>query len=250
MRNRLKPDRNSAVLLAAVLLGLLAGGGALFYQQQISLGAVTGKLKEKEKLRDESARLASRLAETEVRFKDDTDRLRFLESSLPSMAYVPTLLKQIEQLGKDTQNVVRGVRPELAPRAAVRPAVRRTDPEAQDGDASKAEKPKAPEPYDRLTIQVALTGRYQDYQNFLQRLTQFPKIVAVDKVTLRPKLDNSRPTASPQLDVDMQLTAFILKEAGPPSGGGVPAVGSSPSQAASLPAPSPAGGAAAKAVGA
>src|SRR5947208_2942889 len=149
MRNRLKPDRNSAVLLAAVLVVLVAGGGALFYQQESSLTAVTQQLKEKEKQRDESARLASRLAETEVRFKEDTDRLRFLESSLPSMAYVPTLLKQIEQVGKDTKNVVRGVRPEIGAKAPVRAAVRRTDPEAQDGGGPKEEKPKAPEPYDR-----------------------------------------------------------------------------------------------------
>jgi Tfp pilus assembly protein PilO len=232
MRNRLKPDKNSAVLLAAVLFALIAGGGALFYQQESSLGVVTAQLKDKEKQRDESARLASRLAEMEVRFKEDTDRLRFLEASLPSMAYVPTLLKQIEQLGKDTQNVVRGVRPEMAPPTPVRAAVRRTDPEAQDSDAPKEEKPKAPEPYDRLTIQVALTGRYQSYQNFLQRLTQFPKIVAVDRVTLRPRLDASQPTASPQLDVDMQLTAFILKEGAAAAGTAAPASGSTPTQAA------------------
>src|SRR5207245_2044836 len=107
LRTRLRPDRRSAALLGAALVGIMAGGGALLYQQESSLAAVMGQLHEKEKQRDESARLASRLAETELRFKEDTDRLKFLESSLPSMAYVPTLLKQIEQLGKDTHNEVR-----------------------------------------------------------------------------------------------------------------------------------------------
>ncbi len=128
------------------------------------------------------------------------------------MAYVPTLLKQIERLGKETKNTVRGVRPEMAPKTPVRPAVRRTDPEAAEGaEGPKEEKPKPPEPYDRLTIQVALTGRYQDYQSFLHKLTQFPKIVAVDRVQLRPRFDSENPGSSPRLDVDMQLTAFILK---------------------------------------
>lgn len=237
-RTRLKPDRRSAALLGAALVGIIAGGGALLYQQESSLASVTGQLRDKEKQRDESARLASRLAETEVRLKEDTDRLKFLEASLPSMAYVPTLLKQIEQLGRDTHNVVRGVRPELAAPAAVRPAVRRTDPEAQEGgDDKKAEEaPKPPDPYERLTIQVALTGSFRDYQTFLQRLTTFPKIVAVDKMQVKPRFENgSGPGAqhsgeSPRLDVDMQLTAFILKDtpstpAGTSAGSGSPSTG-------------------------
>ena len=65
----------------------------------------------------------------------------------------------------------------------------------------------------------ALSGGFQEYQHFLQRLTQFPKIVAVDKVQLRPHTDALHPAAPPRLDVDMQLTAFILKDtpAGLPS---------------------------------
>src|SRR5207249_10085583 len=109
MRTRLRPDRRSVALLGAALVGFAAGGGALLYQQEHSLTNVILRLRDKEKQRDESARLASRLAETELRFKEDQNRLKFLEASLPDMAYVPTLLKQIEQLGKDTHNQVRVV---------------------------------------------------------------------------------------------------------------------------------------------
>jgi Tfp pilus assembly protein PilO len=220
MRTRLKPDRRSAFLLGAVLVGTVAGGGGLVYQQESQLGDVVKQLRDKEKQRDDSARIASRLADTELRYREDTDRLKFLESALPSVAYVPTLLKQIEQLCTDTHNVVRGVRPEAAVAKPVRPAVRRTDPEAQgSSDAPKPEeKPKPPDPYDRLTIQVSLTGGYKEYQEFLQRLTQFPKIVAVDRVQLRPRGDNDHKGGPPQLDVDMQLTAFILKDAPPVPG--------------------------------
>ncbi len=214
-RTRLRPDRRTVGLLAALLVGLAAGGGGLLYQQEISLGNTVKQLQEKEKQRDESARIASRLADTEMRYKQDTDRLKFLEASLPSMEYVPTLLKQIEQLCKDTHNEVRSVRPDAAPPKPVRAAVRRTDPEAQGSEDDKdkpAEKPK-PEPYDRLQIQVSLTGGFPEYQDFLQQLTRFPKIVAVDRVSLRPHMDNQHPDGPPRLDVDMQLTAFILKDA-------------------------------------
>lgn len=216
MRTKLKPDKRSVGMLAALLVGLAAGGGGLLYQQEISLGNTVKQLQEKEKQRDESARIASRLADTEARYKQDTDQLKFLEASLPSAAYVPTLLKQIEQLCKDTHNEVRSVRPDAAPPKPVRPAVRRTDPEAQasDGDKDKPEEKPKPEPYDRLQIQVSLTGGFPEYQHFLQQLTRFPKIVAVDRVSLRPHLDGQHPDGPPRLDVDMQLTAFILKDAG------------------------------------
>jgi Tfp pilus assembly protein PilO len=244
IRTRLKPDRRSVGLLATMLVGLAAGGGGLLYQQEISLGNTVKQLQDKEKQRDESARIASRLADTELRYKQDTDRLKFLEASLPSAAYVPTLLKQIEQLCKDTHNEVRSVRPDAAPAKPVRPAVRRTDPEAQGNDDDKdkaAEKPK-PEPYDRLQIQVSLTGGYPEYQNFLQQLTRFPKIVAVDRVSLRPHPDNQNPNGPPRLDVDMQLTAFILKDAGGAwTAGAISTPGSptaGPAAAAQAPVPS------------
>jgi Tfp pilus assembly protein PilO len=229
-----------------MLVGLAAGGGGLLYQQEISLADTVKQLQEKEKQRDESARIASRLADTELRYKQDTDHLKFLEASLPSAAYVPTLLKQIEHLCKDTHNEVRSVRPDAAPAKPVRPAVRRTDPEAQTSDDNKdrpEDKPK-PEPYDRLQIQVSLTGGFPEYQNFLQQLTRFPKIVAVDRVSLRPHTDAAHPTAAPQLDVDMQLTAFILKEtpgtvaAGATPGQPAPAAATGPA-AAEVPTPAP-----------
>lgn len=227
IRTRLRPDRRSAFLLGAVLVGTVAGGGGLFYQQERQLAETTKQLHEKETQRDESARVASRLAETELRYREDTDRLKFLESSLPSMAYVPTLLKQIEQLCKDTHNEVRSVRPDAPVAKPVRPAVRRTDPEAQGSDDAPKpdDKPKPPDPYDRLTIQVALTGGYHEYQDFLQRLTQFPKIVAVDKVQLRPHPNDEHKGGPPQLDVDMQLTAFILKDASAAPGASAVAAG-------------------------
>jgi Tfp pilus assembly protein PilO len=214
-------------------VGTVAGGGGLFYQQEGQLANTMKQLHEKEQQRDESARIASRLADTELRYREDTDRLKFLESSLPSMAYVPTLLKQIEQLGQETHNQVRSVRPETAVAKPVRPAVRRTDPEAQGNDNAPKpdDKPKPPDPYDRLTIQVALTGGYPEYQAFLQRLTQFPKIVAVDQVQLRPHADADRKGGPPQLDVDMQLTAFILKDA-PPAPGAAATTAGAPSTAA------------------
>jgi Tfp pilus assembly protein PilO len=242
MRTRLRPDKRSVAILAAALVGTLAGGGALLYQQEHTLSAVIVQLHEKEKQRDESARLASRLADTELRLKEDTDRLKFLEASLPDMAYVPTLLKQIEQLGKDTHNQVRGVRPDMAPAKPVRPAVRRTDPEAQenDGDKKAPEEQPKPEPYTRLPIVVSLTGTYKDYQSFLQRLTQFPKIVAVDKVQLRPHFEADQTGGSPKLEVEMQLTAFILKEgaaAQTPAAGGPPPATTTISAAPDVPRP-------------
>src|SRR5205807_1731342 len=143
MRTRLKPDRRSALLLGAVLVGIVAGGGGLVYQQESQLADVVNQLRGKEKQRDDSARIASRLADTELRYREDTARL-----------------------------------------------------------------------------------------DFLQRLAQFPAIVAVDEVQLRPRHDNDHKGGPPKLDVDMQLTAFILKDAPPVPGSAATVAPLPPSTAA------------------
>ena len=86
MRNRLKPDKRTVIFLGAALVALIAGGGALLYQQQRSLATVTAQLQDRQKQRDESARLASRLAEQELtRLKPALDRLAQVEQARLSL---------------------------------------------------------------------------------------------------------------------------------------------------------------------
>jgi Tfp pilus assembly protein PilO len=215
---KLKPNKQSILFLAAVLAVLVVACIGLFVKQQAAVAAASCRLEAKLRQLEEGSAVASRLAATEAELQSDRDELKFLESSLPNAAYVPTLLKQVEALAVETHNDVRGVRPsvEVSPPPSLRD--RRSDPEAaaraadaQDDKNKDTEEKKAPEPYDKLKIQLALTGKYADCLQLIHRLTRFPKIVSVNDVQFRPRFDDSV-GGDPKIDVDLNLTAFILKD--------------------------------------
>jgi len=212
---KLKPNKRSIIGLAGGLGLLVLACVALFIKQQQTLSVVNGELEAKQKQLEEGAALASRLDSTLKLLQGDRDQLKFLEASLPSVAYVPTLLKQVEDLARATHNEVRGVRPRIEVKPPPR-RDRRSDPEAEakgeEADKQKAEKDaekKEPEPYDKLKIQLTFTGGYQDCLQFIQRLTTFPKIVAVDDVALHPRVEED--SSQPRVDVELNLTAYILQ---------------------------------------
>jgi Tfp pilus assembly protein PilO len=213
---KLKPNKRSIIGLGGVMALLILSSVALFAKQQQSLAVINAEYEAKKKQLDEGSALASRLDATLKLLQADRDQLKFLEASLPNVAYVPTLLRQVEDLARSTHNEVRGVRP----RIEVKPPPlreRRSDPEAQEKkdeadkqkDEAQAEK-KVPEPYDKLKIQLTLTGEYQDLMQFIQRLTTFPKIVAVDDLALHPRVDEK--DSKTKIDVELNLTAYILQD--------------------------------------
>jgi Tfp pilus assembly protein PilO len=211
-----KPSKKAIAALAAVVAGQVGVGAVIFVQQQAALARATRELNQKQTQLEEGSRLASRLAATDEELQHDRERLRNLETSVPNAGYIPTLLRQVEKLARTTNNTVRSVRPQLEVTPVPTKAQRRTDPEAEEKAEKNPEtKPKAPEPYNRLHIQLTLTGTYANSQRFIQQLTQFPKIVSVDGVTLRPRT-NETVGGQPVLDVEMHLTAFIMKDGAVP----------------------------------
>jgi Tfp pilus assembly protein PilO len=207
-----RPSKKAIAALAAVVLGQVGVGAVLFVQQQAALARATGVLNAKKTQLEEGSRLASRLATTDEELGRDRQRLKNLETGVPDAGYIPTLLRQVEKLARDTSNTVRAVRPQLEVTPTPTKIQRRTDPEADEKAAKNPETKTAPsEPYNRLHIQLTLTGTYANSQRFIQQLTQFPKIVSVDGVTLHPRPVEG-PGGQPMLDIEMNLTAFIMKQ--------------------------------------
>jgi Tfp pilus assembly protein PilO len=215
---KLKPSKGLIGLLSAVVvLIVLATGGVLWAQQQVLTG-VRSALKQRQESLHDGQRMARRQQEAREALAKDEQQLRFLEASVSDEAYVPTLLKQIEDLAKRTQNSVIGVRPQTGSKKPTKLQQRR-DPEAQakakEGDAGgDAEKEEKPEPYTPLEIQVNLIGTFKSAQLFIEQLERFPKIIAVEQVEMRPHNENGplAARAPSRLDVNLKVTAFVMKE--------------------------------------
>ena len=214
---RLKPTKNTIIILGALLgLVVVAMAGILWLQGSM-LDETQQKLAARETELKDGQLVARRREDARTALEADRAQLKFLETAVSDSAYVPTLLKQLEDLATSTKNQVLGVRPQLVAEAPTKLQQRR-DPDAQAKEGEPAgdgkEEKKKPEPYTRLIIQVNLVGRFDSTQAFVDRLTRFPKIVAVNELQLRPhRAAGGKPEDSDGLlDVEIRLTAFVMKE--------------------------------------
>lgn len=183
------PDPKIFVGLAALSLLL---GGYLVYAQY---NAVTEKELAVEAVREEvrnAASLGKELDASNQHMAELSMKLAHLERGVQAYQYVPTLLKELEETGIANGVQVTGVRPAPVIKAA-----------PDEKLLSKA--------YDELMIEVKGRGTYSSVHRFLMALQGFPKIVSADTITIQPVTGAPMPTGmSPQLDVTLQLKAFIF----------------------------------------
>ena len=156
----------AALVLIVVALSVYRSGA-----QRISTLRITVKAK-KQELAGLEKRLATKPA-LERQYKLLRTRLARLETGLPTGAYVPTFLKQIERLAMRTGNDVAGVRPVAL---LGQPA-----PASENG-----KKQALSTAYERKPIEMQLQGRYWTLVSFLDRLDQFPKMIAVNDISMSP----------------------------------------------------------------
>jgi Tfp pilus assembly protein PilO len=241
---RLKPTKTTIALLGGAVALVIAAAGGVLYVQNEALGREEAKLAAKQIEQAQSKKITERRDEALQALQQDREKLQFLEASVSNAAYVPTLLKQLEDLGVNTRNHVLGVRPQVATQAPTRLQQRR-DPEAQakgDAAANGAAAPVPEEPYTPLTIQVSMVGNFTSSQQFIERLTRFPKIMGVEEMQMRPHQPEMGSDGKPKgrvdlLDIEMKVTAYVMKpdknsESSPAGSGGQPGGAAAPASIA------------------
>lgn len=193
-----KKTPNPKIFMILAVVTVLAGSG-LSYMQYGAYSEVTAEV---EKLRSEAkepADVQQELDEAIQKLNDTRAKLTHLEAGVPEMAYVPTLLKELEKLGQECGIEVTGVRP--VPKA-VKPAVK-----AENSESKKA----ARKPYNELDVEVKGRGNYGSVMRFINGLTTFPKIVAARTVSMQPKNDNRAGVKeAPKLEVTIELRSFLF----------------------------------------
>lgn len=169
----------------------------------------------------ESQTLAQTQRVSENKYLDTRAQIRCLEESVSDQAYVPTLLKQIEHLGKSVKLKVIGVRPKVEPNSSRAKKQSASEQSAEAGKSGQSGQPTATakkaepaKPYDELQVELQLEGNYMNALDFLYRLTSFPKIMAVNSVQMNPTTGCAL-SESPQLNIQINVTAFIFKEVPP-----------------------------------
>jgi Tfp pilus assembly protein PilO len=217
----LKPSSKGVTVLIIVAALILFGCVLSYVAAAGKLKTATTELRKKEQTVSASKEMAQRLEKSKLDYVDVRSQVRFLESSVSTQDYVPTLLKQLEHLGRSVDLKVVGIRPE--PKVAESPQRKASSgAQAAEGNVQAASQPatagvedanatQKSAPYDELKINVEAEGKYINALDFLYRLTTFPKIIAVNTVEMTP--DESRTVlASPKLNIKLSITAFVLKD--------------------------------------
>lgn len=198
----IRPSKQAFIGLICVAILIIGIDGYLYYNRATRLAVLQEELDTKEKKLQDSKQIAQRLNQVESRYNDVQSQLSTLEQGVSSRAYVPSLLKQLESLGKSNNLRVVGVRPQ--PIAVVPP------PPAGSVESTK----KEPDPYDKINIDIEVTGNYWNVVRFTDQLNSFPKIIAVREMQLSPVTSGVIKKAGPPvLSARFSATAFILKPA-------------------------------------
>ncbi len=222
---RLRPTKSTIALLGGGLCLTILVIGVLAWLVNGQLAQRTDELAKREAELLDGQKIAKRREMAQAELEKDRQQILFLENSVSDAAYVPTMLKQVEDLAVNTKNKVLAVRPQIMAEAPTKLQQRR-DPNAQDkekqaSDSGSADKKdeKKPEPYTRLGINLTTVGSFRSTQLFIEKLNHFPKIVSVDEIQLHPHHGKE---SEPQdlLDVELKLTAFVMKQQTPPGPAG------------------------------
>lgn len=193
-----KRGPNPKVFLILTVLTVLAGSG-LSYMQYSAYTAVKDDVQQLRANAKDPVQVQQELDEVIMRVNDTRAKLTHLEAGVPEMEYVPTLLKELEKLGKECGIEVTGVRPvPVQPKPVVK---------AENSESQKAVR----KPYNELDIEVKGRGSYGSVMRFINGLTTFPKIVAARTLSMQPKVDTKNGlNAAPKLDVTIELRSYLF----------------------------------------
>lgn len=187
-----RPNPKTFMYLALVTVA--AGGGLCFWQYS--------KLKEidvrvntlRTEVSDPRA-VQAHLDDSIAKLNASKQSLQHLEANVSDVAYVPSLLHDLDAFGKANGISVTGVRPTPKPTGSPVDA-----------------KTQAAKPYDELTITVTGTGDWASIERFVDNLPNFPKIVAARMISIEPsnqtKIANA-PDGS--LNLTLDLKAYVFK---------------------------------------
>lgn len=197
--NRL-PQTRIVVLLMVVVV--LAGGGITMWSRSASQGAKARYQQLVIDVPDEVV-LKKMVGETQLVVDDYKSQLQHLELAVPNLAYVPTLLTELESLGKQHNIAVTGVRPIVENRVQ-----RSVDDKAAGTTVKKA-------PYQEMSIDITGRGSYENVMQMVEALKKFPKIIAIQTVGLQPRRQTGDPqqdanTAGVVLDATVRIKAYLF----------------------------------------
>jgi Tfp pilus assembly protein PilO len=189
-----KNQTNTKALILFSMAVLAMGGGATYFQYNTvqEAKARAAELQAQVPSQDD---LERNLSESQTKLTEYQAKLAHLEGSVPDVAYIPTLMKELERIGIEHGIVVTGVRPAPIVAAPTMPG---------EGTLKEAKKD-----YSEVQIEIKGRGRYDDIKSLLDALQKFPKVIAVKTVGLSPMRDTAQNSVT-HIEVVINVVAYVF----------------------------------------
>lgn len=189
--------QRTSKLFAGAILGTLFLGLASLYLPWSMTQDLQAQLEQKRQELQNAQQAANQLRQTQEQLQATQRELQFLERGVSEAAYVPTMLKQFEQLVLQRQLQI----------VAIRPQAQNNTP-----TNSKEEK-KSAKAYDEQLFEIQLRGKFWNLMSLFKNLEAFPKILAVQSVNLQAKSGSEQVAENPDLEIRLIVKAFIFRSA-------------------------------------
>ena len=229
----LKVSKKTVITLFVLVILIFMGSAAGYYAISKQISIASAEFAEKQKRVDAAQETAKDLDYAKLDYQDVLSQIKSLETGVTNKTYVPTLLKQIETLGKSTHLQVVAINPTRKENSAVinplsvikvmykdkarmQKIVAEKEKSNKKSSSSKSST-NIDKPYDQIFIDITVQGKYVNVLNFLYRLTNFPKIISVDSIGLSPNQESTTMNInvsnnSPELRANLKLSAYLMKE--------------------------------------
>lgn len=195
--------RGLSVKFAVIILAgvVVVGGGITFWAKGLSQGSKAHYDQLALEVPEEGE-LRKMVEDSQLKVDDYRTQLQHLEQSVPNLAYVPTLLTELENLGKAHNITVTGVRPVIEPKVQ-----KNTDDKVSGSGSKKAA-------YREMAIDITGRGNYGNVMAMVEAIKKFPKIIAIQTVGLTPKRETDEDRAAGQtgvvLDATVRIKAYLF----------------------------------------
>jgi len=188
------PNSNVFAILIAVAAVFGTGINYLAYSRVSANEATLQNLKSQV---ESVSKMPARYQASTQKLADAQASIKHLEQGVSATNYVPTMMRQLEDLGNSCGVQVTAVRP--VPAVAPSP--------------SSKDKPAPQKPYDTLDIEVKGLAHYAQAYQFVSALNRFPKVVEARTVSLEPvaHTDPKAVVGSPKLAVSILIRAYLFK---------------------------------------
>ena len=187
----MKKQMNPKVFGAMTLFAMMLGGGATYLQFNVASKA-NAKIATLIAETPSNEELERSLAESSRTLIEYQQTIEHLEAGVPDVAYVPTLMKELEEVGERNNIKVIGVRPVIQA--------------FMSGASGGSLKSKD---YEEIEIEIKGRGRYEDIKNFLDDLEQFPKVIAVKTIGIEPQREMGDQNA-PRVEAKVNVVLYVF----------------------------------------